>query len=467
MNLTCFKAYDVRGRIGDNLDTDIARRIGAGFAHVMGARTEGRALRVVVGRDCRESSPELACAVMSGLRDQGAEVLDIGLAGTEEVYFATAHLGATGGIEITASHNPMDYNGMKLVGPGSRPIDPGSELAAIRAAAESDLEPLATPGGYAPVDTRPAFAAHVCDFVEADKLKPMKILVNSGNGTAGPTFDAIAAELARRGAPLDFVRVNHVPDGSFPNGVPNPLLPENRAMTAAPVRAEGAEMGVAWDGDFDRCFLFDEAGDFIDGEYVVALLAQSFLAGGTGETIVYDPRVVLNTRAVIAANGGSAVASKTGHAFVKAKMREVDAVYGGEMSAHHYFRDFYYCDSGMIPWLKIVEYLSRSGQSLGQCVAEMRADFPSSGEINFTVSDPAAVIEAIVAQLGDAADEIDRLDGASLGFADWRMNLRASNTEPLLRLNIETRGDRALLEAKVAELTALVRAAGGPAAAAG
>ncbi|TCP58378.1 phosphomannomutase [Rhodovulum bhavnagarense] len=456
MNMTCFKAYDIRGRIGETLDGDIARRIGAAFAHVM-IDTSAPLQRVVVGHDCRESSPALSAALIEGLRGQGADVLDLGLAGTEEVYFATAHLGAAGGIEVTASHNPQDYNGMKLVGPGSRPIDPATELVAIRTAAQAgDLPVAGRKGTCESVSVREAYAACICDFVDARALRPMRIVVNAGNGTAGPAFDAIAAELRRRGAPLTFVRINHEPDGRFPNGVPNPLLPENRAMTAEPVIAQWAELGVAWDGDFDRCFLFDETGAFVDGEYVVSLLAESFLAGETGAAIVHDPRIVWNTRSAIARHGGRAITSRTGHAFMKARMREVNAIYGGEMSAHHYFRDFSYCDSGMIPWLKVVESLSRTGRSLGQAVGKMRAEFPSSGEINFTVVDPAATIAAIVAQLGPQAREIDALDGASLEFADWRMNLRASNTEPLLRLNVETRGNRVLLEERVGNLSELI-----------
>ncbi|MBK1637251.1 phosphomannomutase [Rhodovulum adriaticum] len=456
MQLTCFKAYDIRGRVGENLDDAIARRIGTAFAYVMSEKVEGD-VRIVVGRDCRESSPALAEALIEGLLDQGADVLDIGLAGTEEVYFATAHLGAAGGLEVTASHNPKEYNGMKMVGPSSRPLDPIAELAEIRHFAEQGELPEVQPKGrYATTDVRAAYAAHVCDFIDPDCLKPLRIVVNAGNGTAGPAFDAIAGELHRRGAPLSFIRVNHEADGRFPNGVPNPILRENHSMTAEPVKAEGADIGVAWDGDFDRCFLFDDEGNFVDGEYIVALLAESFLLDRVGETIVYDPRVVWNTRAAVDELGGTAVMSRTGHAFMKAKMREVNAVYGGEMSAHHYFRDFAYCDSGMIPWLKLVEFLSRIDRSLSNAVSHMRQAYPSSGEINFAVPDPQAAVEAVVTRLGPEALTIDSLDGASLTFDNWRMNLRASNTEPLLRLNVETRGDRELLHDRVSYLTDLI-----------
>jgi len=449
--LTCFKSYDVRGQIGTNLDAGVARRIGRGFAHVLGPG------RYVVGRDCRASSPELAAALIEGLREQGGDVLDIGDAGTEEVYFATDHYGARGGVEVTASHNPIDYNGMKFVGAGSRPLDPETELSAIRAAAEDDgLSPAVTQGGHEKVDPRGAYARHVAGFCSPGKLRPLKLLVNAGNGIAGPAFDAIAAELAAQGAPLEFVRMHHEPDGSFPNGIPNPLLPENRPATADAVREHGADLGVAWDGDFDRCFFFDETGGFIDGEYVVGLLAAAFLADEAGEKIVHDPRVQWNTQDVVAKGGGQALVSKTGHAFMKQAMRAQDAVYGGEMSAHHYFRDFMFCDSGMIPWVKVAERMSKTGQRLSALVAAMQAAFPSSGEINYTVADADAAIARVRAAYAGDAPEVDTLDGLSLSFADWRMNLRKSNTEPLLRLNVEARGDRALVARRVAEIEALI-----------
>lgn len=456
MPLSCFKAYDIRGRLGENLDADIARRIGVGFASVMEPGT------VVVGHDARASSPELKAALAKGLMQGGADVIDIGLCGTEEVYFATAHLKAGGGIMVTASHNPIDYNGMKLVGPGSRPIDPDTELAAIRSAAgAADVAGGAAAtsrGTLRQQDTRPAYADHVAGLANADRIGPLKILVNAGNGTAGAAFDAVAERLIAAGAQLDITRLNHDPDPTFPNGIPNPMLIENRAMTARAVLAAEADLGVAWDGDFDRCFFFDAGGGFLDGEYVVALLAKSMLATEAGASIVHDPRVIRATQAAVAAGGGTAVLSRTGHAFLKAGMRESGAVYGGEMSAHHYFRDFFYCDSGMIPMIKVLELISTSGQSLAELVAEMQANFPSSGEINFTVDDPRATISRVVQSIGAQARDIDNLDGASLDFGPWRMNLRASNTEPLLRLNLETSGDRELLRTKLAEITALIEA---------
>lgn len=435
-----FKAYDVRGRLGVDLDEDIAYRIGRSFAQVR------HAAKVVVGRDSRDSSPALATALIEGLTDGGAEVLDLGLAGTEEVYFATGHYGTDGGIEVTASHNPIDYNGMKLVGPGSAPLSPDVELAEIQSVAEAGNFLAAKKGSVSPLpEARAAYAAALVDFIEVDQLRPMKILVNAGNGTAGPTFDAIADELKRRGAPLSFVRINHNPDSSFPNGIPNPLLDENQPMTADPVRAEGADLGVAWDGDFDRCFFFDDTGRFIPGEYIVGLLAAAFLEKSPGEKIVHDPRVVMNTRAVIAEAGGVAVQSRTGHAFVKRAMRDCGAIYGGEMSAHHYFRDFYYCDSGMIPWLLVVELLSRKGCSLADLLSERMERYPSSGEANFRLDDADAAISRIEAHYGPQADASDLTDGLSYAFKDgWRFNVRKSNTEPVVRLNLESdgQGDR-------------------------
>jgi len=454
MTLTCFKAYDIRGRLGENLDNDIARRIGRAFAHVLKPAT------VVVGYDARETSPTLAAALANGLTERGVSVIDIGQCGTEEVYFATPHLGAGGGIMVTASHNPIDYNGMKLVGPGSRPIDPDSELSLVRSAAEVDryTDTPAT-GTITPQDTRAAYAAHCATLVTPSKIGPLKVLVNAGNGTAGAAWDAIAERLTQAGAQLEISRLNHAPNHTFPNGIPNPLLPENRSQTADAVRETGCDLGIAWDGDFDRCFFFDAQGGFIDGEYVVALLAQSMLASDPGATIVHDPRVIWATRNAVAQAGGTALVSRTGHAFLKGAMRESGAVYGGEMSAHHYFRDFFFCDSGMIPALKVLELISSEGRSLAELVAEMQTSFPSSGEINFRVADPKATIAAVVGTLGADAKDIDTLDGASLDFGAWRMNLRASNTEPLLRLNLETRGDRALLEEKLALAKSLIEAA--------
>ncbi len=450
-NYSCFKAYDIRGKLGAELNDEIAERIGRAFGQVLAAK------RVVLGRDCRASSAALAAAVAKGLMAAGVEVLDLGLCGTEEMYFATTALDACGGIEVTASHNPMDYNGMKMVQRGSAPLDAASGLSDIKALAESGAFEIKPVGKLSDAsDVRGAFVEKVLEFVDVAALRPLKIVVNAGNGTAGPTFDAIAAVLEARGAPLEFIRMHHAPDGSFPNGIPNPLLPENQPMTADAVRVHAADLGVAWDGDFDRCFFFDAAGDFVAGEYVVGLLAEVFLAKEAGAAIVHDPRVIWNTQDIVATRGGRSVASRTGHAFLKRALRETGAVYGGEMSAHHYFRDFMCCDSGMIPWLLVAELMGRTGQGLAELLAARRAAFPSSGEINFRVADAAAVVAKIEAAYAPLAKARDDLDGLSLDFGDWRFNLRSSNTEPLLRLNVEARGRQELVEAGVKALSDLI-----------
>ena len=450
--LSCFKSYDVRGKLGEELNTDIAYKIGRGFAVAINPGS------VVIGYDIRPTSPELAQALTQGLRDEGVDVIDIGLCGTEEVYFATTHLEAGGGLMVTASHNPIDYNGIKMVRAGSRPISAADGLGEISVLCEADdFGPAKALGTLTANSPRDAYAACVVDFVDQSALKPMKIVVNAGNGVAGPSFDAIAEKLGN--VPFTFIRHNHAPDGSFPNGIPNPLLEENRAQTADRVIAEGADIGVAWDGDFDRCFFFDETGAFVDGEYVVGLLASAFLPKNPRAKIIHDPRVIWALLDLVNAGGGQAVASQSGHSHIKAKMREVDAVYGGEMSAHHYFRDFMYCDSGMIPWLLVAEHMCRTGQKLSELVADMQARFPSSGEINFKLADKQPAIDAFEARYTPQAKDVDRLDGVSLDMGDWRVNLRQSNTEPVLRLNVEAKGDRALLAEKVAEISALITSA--------
>nr|WP_221192132.1 phosphomannomutase [Microbulbifer rhizosphaerae] len=457
--MTCFKAYDLRGRVPDELNTDIAYRVGRAFAQFLGAR------RVVVGHDIRLTSGELTDALVEGLRDAGADVFHIGQCGTEEVYFATFHGrsqgGFDGGICVTASHNPMDYNGMKFVRAGSRPISGDTGLLDIkRLAEENDFGPVEKRGELQRYEHRADFVKHLLGYVDVARLKPLKLVVNAGNGGAGTVVDALAPHL-----PFEFVRVHHQPDGSFPNGIPNPLLPENRASTAQAVCASGADFGIAWDGDFDRCFFFDESGSFIEGYYVVGLLAAAFLAKYSGAKdahsekakIVHDPRLVWNTRDIVESAGGVPIQSKTGHAFIKERMRAEDAIYGGEMSAHHYFRDFAYCDSGMIPWLLVAELVSRSGMPLSQLVGERMAAFPCSGEINSKVEDPAALLKAAEEKYGPDAESVEYVDGLSVAFADWRFNLRMSNTEPVVRLNVESRGNELLMREKTEELLNLIR----------
>lgn len=448
--MSAFKTYDIRGRLGTDLTETIAHRIARAFATITGAGA------VVLARDCRESSPGLADAVAAGLMAQGVRVLDLGLAGTEEMYFATAHLGADGGICVTASHNPREYNGMKLVGRSAVPL-PDADFARIRALTESGDTLAAAPGGAREdrSSVRADYVAHVAALV-GQGIGPLRLVVNAGNGAAGPTLDALAEGLAKRGARLDLVRMHHEPDGSFPNGIPNPLLPENRPITAEAVKAAGADFGVAFDGDFDRCFLFDGEGGFIDGEHVVALLAAAHLAQEPGAAIIHDPRVIWAVQDAVRKGGGRSALAPTGHVFLKAAMRREGAVYGGEMSAHHYFQGFMSCDSGMIPWLMVARLVSQSGRSLTEMVGALRRDFPSSGEINFRVADLPAVVARVEAELQPTARTRDRTDGLSLDFGDWRLNLRASNTEPLLRLNVEARGDAGLVAAGVARVTALI-----------
>ena len=447
--IRCFKSYDVRGRIPDELNENIAQRIGRAYAEVINPGT------VVVGHDIRLTSESIKAALVDGLREQGVDVFDIGQCGTEEIYFATSHLKVGGGICVTASHNPKDYNGMKFVRAESKPISGDSGLKEIQAKAEADdFVPAATRGGYESVDTSVAYINHLLSYVDLTALKPLKIVCTAGNGGAGRVVDLLEPHL-----PFEFIKLHHEADGHFPNGVPNPMLEENRVASAALVRESRADLGIAWDGDFDRCFFYDDTGEFIEGYYVVGLLASAFLAKGHDQIVVHDPRLTWNTIDVAQSVGGSAQQSKTGHAFIKETMRRVDAVYGGEMSAHHYFRDFAYCDSGMIPWLLVAEIMSATGKTLASLVEERTKAFPCSGEINRTVSDAQALITRVESLYAKEAKTIEHMDGLSLSYEDWRFNLRMSNTEPVVRLNVESRGDEALMRSKTQELLAIIDAA--------
>lgn len=444
--ISCFKAYDVRGRVPEELNEDIVYRIARAYAAFIGPA------RVAVGRDIRASSDSLTQALLKGLTDSGVHCLDIGVGGTELVYFATFHKELDGGIMVTASHNPPDYNGMKFVREQSRPISADTGLKEIRALAEQNRFPGAgRPGSVELLDVLPDYISHLLSYVSPNDLDPLKIVVNAGNGGAGPIVDLLEEHL-----PFEFIKLHHEPDGSFPNGVPNPMLEENRLVTIEKIRASGANLGIAWDGDFDRCFFFDEHGRFVEGYYIVGLLAQSFLQKWAGERIVHDPRLTWNTLEVVDTFGGTSIQSKSGHAFIKQTMREHDAIYGGEMSAHHYFRDFSYADSGMIPWLLVAEIMCQRELPLSALVDERIALFPASGEINRTVEDADQVLERIEANYGSDALRSDYIDGIGLEFADWRFNIRASNTEPLLRLNVESRGDEALMRAKTSELLEVI-----------
>jgi phosphomannomutase len=455
--LTCFKAYDIRGQLGEELNTEIAYRIGRAMGEILKPKI------IVVGGDIRLTSEELKLALADGLLDAGVDVIDLGITGTEEIYFATSYLKVDGGVEVTASHNPMDYNGMKLVKAESKPISGDTGLFDIRALAETQnfAAKSLTRGTLTQSSTLTAYVEHLLGYINLANIKPLKIVVNSGNGAAGHVIDAIEAEFQKNNVLIEFIKVHHEANGNFPNGIPNPLLPENRQDTTDAVIANNADMGIAWDGDFDRCFLFDEKGRFIEGYYIVGLLAEAFLQKNAPAKIIHDPRLTWNTIDVVSAAGGEPVLCKTGHAFIKERMRSEDAIYGGEMSAHHYFRDFSYCDSGMIPWLLVAELLCVKNMKLSDTVSERIEAYPSSGEINSKLLEPKKAIERVLAAYQTEAIVFDETDGISLEFAgedgEWRFNLRCSNTEPMVRLNVESKGNHELMNKRTADILELLR----------
>lgn len=445
--LNCFKTYDIRGVVPTELNPDLAYKIGRAYASFLNPKT------VVVGHDIRLTGPEITEALSKGLTDSGVNVVHIGECGTEEIYFAVPHLKADGGIMVTASHNPANYNGMKLVREHAIPIGQDSGLNDIKQRILDDnFKPLNPIGTTSAKNIRADYCKKLLSFVDKDKIRPLKVVVNPGNGGAGAIIDALESQL-----PVNFIKVHFEPNGHFPNGVPNPLLPENRKASQQAVVEHKADLGVAWDGDFDRCFFFDGQGNFIEGYYLVGLLASYFIAQSPNDKIIYDPRLYWNTEQTLQATGGVGVKSKTGHAFIKETMRSENAIYGGEMSAHHYFRDFFYCDNGNIPWLIICQLISETGKSLSTLIAEQVAAFPCSGEINLTVNDAAKVIASLEETYAKQALSIDKIDGLSLEFDDWRFNVRSSNTEPLLRLNVETKANTELLKQKTDELLKLIR----------
>lgn len=451
--LTCFKAYDIRGQLGVELDEKIAYRIGRAYAEFLKPKS------IVLGGDVRLTSESLKAALSDGIRDAGSDVIDIGVVGTEEVYFATSHLNADGGIEVTASHNPIDHNGMKPVREGSRPISADTGLLDIKRLAEENQFSAVDQdnrGGYQQLSVLEPYLDHLLGYIDTGKIKPLKLVMNAGNGAAGHVVDAIEERFAQLNLPVEIVKIHNEQDGTFPNGIPNPILHENRAPTIDAVLEHGADMGIAWDGDFDRCFLVDEKGNFIEGYYIVGLLSEAFLLKNPGAKVVHDPRLTWNTVEVAQRNGGEAIQSKTGHAFIKERMRAEDAIYGGEMSAHHYFRDFFYCDSGMIPWLLVMELVSTTGKPLSELVNDMVLAYPSPGEINRKIEDPAATIQRVREHYEASALVIDNTDGISMEFPQWRFNLRMSNTEPVVRLNLETRGDSQLMAECQRELLSLL-----------
>ena len=444
-----FGAYDIRGIYPLTINEEIAYRIGRFFPDLFSAK------KVVVGNDIRLSGLALKAALIKGLTESGCDVIDIGQCGTEMIYFATGHLKLDGGVMITASHNPQEYNGMKFVRQEARPISGDTGLRELEAqVADGELPTMAEiHGKVEPLEIAEEYVQHILSYVDVKKLNPLKVVVNAGNGAAGPLLDVMEKYL-----PFDLVKVHHQPDGNFPNGVPNPLLPENREATAMAVRESGADAGVAWDGDFDRCFMFDEQGNFIEGYYIVGFLAKAFLQKHPGEKIIYDPRLTWNTEEIVRENGGVPIMSKSGHAFIKEKMQAENAIYGGEMSAHHYFRDFSYCDSGMIPWLLVLELLSQNdGKCLSDLMQERMKIYPCSGEINSTVNDADEVLARIEAEYG-LQGTVTKVDGLSVDFNNWRFNLRKSNTEPVIRLNVETRQDVSLMHVKTEELLNKIRA---------
>ena len=444
--ITCFKAYDVRGRVPDELNEDIAYRIARAYCNFIKPK------RVAVGHDIRLSSISLARAVTRGLVDSGVNAVTIGTGGTELIYFATFHDKLDGGIMITASHNPPDYNGMKFVREGSRPISRDTGLQEIRALAETNnFEYTNNLGSVSERDIFFDYIAHLLSYIDIEKLEPLKIVVNAGNGGAGPIIDLLEPHL-----PFEFIKLHHEPDGAFPNGIPNPMIEENRQGTSDRVVETEADLGIAWDGDYDRCFFFDSQGRFIEGYYIVGLLAHAFLENSPGETIVHDPRLTWNTLEIIEQGNGKAIESISGHSFMKHAMRESNAAYGGEMSAHHYFRDFSYADSGMIPWLLVASIMSQTGQSLAALINERMTLFPASGEINRKVVDADEVLKKAETLYAKNAILVDHTDGLSVQFADWRFNLRSSNTEPLVRLNVESRGNQKLMQERTEELLVII-----------
>lgn len=452
--LQCFKAYDIRGKIPEDLNTELAYLIGLAYAEIINPG------KVIIGYDVRLESIDLANALIKGLTDSGVDIVNIGLCGTEEVYFHTfarENEGVGGGIMLTASHNPKGHNGMKMVKSAARPMSGADDLKKIHdrvldlSKLDSKVSSSKKKGQITLSEDKSSYISHILDYVSQENLRPLKIVVNPGNGPAGQIIKLLEREL-----PFEFIYIHESPDGNFPNGVPNPMIPENRTVTSNAVIENNADFGIAWDGDFDRCFLFDEKGQFIDGYYLVGMLAQSFLSKTTGEKIIHDPRLIWNTVDIVENNGGMAVESKSGHSFIKEKMREVNAIYGGEMSAHHYFRDFAYCDSGMIPWILVSELLCKSDIKLSELIRQNVEAYPCSGEINYQVKNIQKSIENVEKYYSSKGAKIDYIDGISIEFADWRFNLRGSNTEPLLRLNLETKGQEISIDQKVKEIESVI-----------
>jgi phosphomannomutase len=448
-----FKAYDIRGLYGPEMDETTALAIGRAFARVL-ARLRGKEpgdLRVGLGRDMRLTAPAMAAELRDGLIFEGATVLDAGMVPTEMLYHLVGSRRLDGGAMVTASHNPKAYTGVKLVREGALALSGDAGIGDVRREIEAGLGHAPGDGSLEEVDVWEEYRAHALSFVDPAKVKPMKVVVDGGNGMAGPMVGPIL-----HGLGLDLEEMYFKPDGEFPDHEPNPLLPENRRLIVERVRASGADLGIAWDGDADRCFFIDGSGEFCDGDFVCALLARAALAKSPGATILYDPRSSRAVPDLIAAEGGRSALSRVGHAFFKIRMREEDAVFGGEVSGHYYFRDFWCADSGTIPALLMLELLSVEDRSLAELMAEFRSRYFISGEINSEVDDQEAKMAAIAARYGDG--ELTRLDGISIDYPEWHFNVRPSNTEPLLRLNLESLVSREDMEAKRDEVLGLIRA---------
>jgi phosphomannomutase len=440
-----FKAYDIRGIYPSELDEEGAYAVGRAYVEHFEPR------RIAVGRDMRLSSPSMAAAVIRGASEGGSEVLDIGMVGTEMLYFAVGHLELDGGIAVTASHNPKEYTGMKIVRRGAMPVGGESGLLDIRDRAVSDMSRCPTPGDNEKVDVYPAFCDKVFAFIEPSAVAPLKVVIDAANGMAGAMLPPLLERL-----PIDAVRCFFEPDGSFPNHEPNPLLPENREFIVAKVLEEEADLGIAFDGDADRCFFVDDTGEFVSGDFVTALLAEAMLLKEPGARILYDVRASWAVPETVERAGGVPLVNRVGHAFFKRRMREEGAVFGGEVSGHYYFRDFYQADSGTIPALLMLELVSRRGMPLSVILRPYRQRYFLTGEINSRVADVPLKLQELKERFGREG-EVSHLDGISIVARDWHFNVRPSNTEPLLRLNLEAR-DPELMARKRDEVLAVIQA---------
>ncbi|HEX7059033.1 MAG TPA: phosphomannomutase/phosphoglucomutase [Solirubrobacterales bacterium] len=446
-----FKAYDIRGLYGSEMDETTAHAIGRAFARVLG-RLRGKEpgeLRVGLGRDMRLTAPRMAEELRDGLIFEGARVLEAGMVATEMLYHLVGSRELDGGAMVTASHNPKAYTGVKLVREGALALSGDAGIGDVRREIEAGLGHAPGGGSFEEVDVWEEYRSHALSFIDPAKVRPMKVVVDGGNGMAGPMVGPILGKLG-----LELEEMYFEPDGEFPDHEPNPLLEENREMIIERVRASGADLGIAWDGDADRCFFIDDAGEFVDGDFLTALLAEQVLEKAPGADILYDVRASRAVPDTVTANGGTAHINRVGHAFMKRAMKEIGGEFAGEVSGHYYFRQFYNADSGTVPALLVLELISKSGRPLSELVGELRSKYFISGEINSEVADPEAKMDEIAGRHPDA--EISRLDGVSIDYPDWHFNVRPSNTEPLLRLNLEAR-TQADCDAHVAEVLALIR----------